>query len=230
MTETMPSSLSVLGLGKTHPYTPEATLELGGVQCKQGCTRRLVQEVTKLNVHSGKPATAARERPARWDWAHSDKGPTRTVKTESLQPSQNTILTEECVVFPELTTGHAQSMFWSQIDALIGHGKLETLWVHCNSHSPKHLLPQSLVTHRDPYFQLIMANMLKSAYSTPPLTCSVRKKKHTPKFANLPTPSPFYQRAHTLKSYEASIHCLRLSRRSLGCFKQLTTYVRLLGR
>ena len=117
---------SILGLGMTRPYTPEATLELGGVaQCKHGCTRRLVQEVTKLNVYSGKPAAAARERPARWDWAHSDKEPTRTVKTESLQPSQNTILTEECVVFPELTTGHVQSMFWSQIDALIGRGNLK---------------------------------------------------------------------------------------------------------
>ena len=31
MAETMPSSLSILGLGMTRPYTPEATLELGGV-------------------------------------------------------------------------------------------------------------------------------------------------------------------------------------------------------
>jgi len=105
MAETMPSSLSILALGMTRPCTPEATLELGGVaQCKHGCTRRLVQDVTKPNIYSGKPATAARERPARWDRAHSDKGPKRTVKTESLQRSQNTILTEECVVFPELTT------------------------------------------------------------------------------------------------------------------------------
>jgi len=206
----MPSSLSILGLGKTHPYIPEATLELGGVaQCKHGSTRRLVQELIKLNIdvhniHNGKPATAARERPARWDWAHSDKEPTRTVKTESLQPSQNMILTEECVVFPELTTGHAQSMFWSQIDALIGRGKLETLWVHCNSHSPKHHLSQSLVTRRDPYFQLIMAKMLKSAYSTSPLTCSVRKKNTPPCLPTYPPP-PLFTNTHTLKSYEASV-------------------------
>lgn len=115
----MPSSLSILGLGMTRPYTPEATLELRGVaQCKHGCTRRLVQELSKLsidvhNIYSGEPVTAGSKRPARWDRAHSDKEPKRTVKTESLQPSQNTILTEECVVFPELTTGHAQLVFWS---------------------------------------------------------------------------------------------------------------------
>ena len=187
-----------------------------------------MQEVTKLNVYSGKPATAGRERPARWDRAHSDKGPKRTVKTESLQPSQNMILTEECAAFPELTTGHAQSMFWSQIDALIGRGKLETLWVHCNSHSPKHLLPQSLVTRRNPYFKLIMAKTLKSAYSTSPFNVFCTKK-HTPMFANLPTPSPFYLRAHT-KKLRSFTHCVHLSRRRLGCFKQLTTCVRLLGR
>ena len=56
-----------------------------------------------------------------------------------------------------------------------------------------------------------------------------RTKKHTPKFANLPTPSPFYQRAHT-KKLRSFTHCVHLSRRSLGYFNQLTTYVRLLGR
>jgi len=58
--------------------------------------------------------------------------------------------------------------------------------------------------HRDPYFQLIMANMLKSVYSTSPLTCSVRKKKTPPCLPTYPPP-PLFINAHTLRSYEASL-------------------------